>query len=85
MCLTLRQSIKLLIIEYQKVHIPYEERAHFLVFKKVGWHRAPVPPVFRGPWTGSSSTYTAKNASDLMQLVDFIDWKQVCHQVASSP
>ena len=43
-CLTLRQSIKLLIIEYQKGHISYEERAHFLVFKKVGGG-APCPSV----------------------------------------
>ena len=42
--LTLRESIKLLIIEYQKGHTSYEKRAHFLVFKKVEGHRAPVPP-----------------------------------------
>ena len=45
--LTLRQNIKLLTIEYQKGHTSYEERAHFLVFKKVGGHRAPDPPVPR--------------------------------------
>ena len=36
---TLRQSIELLIIEYQKGHTSYEERAHYLVF---GGHRALV-------------------------------------------
>ena len=43
--LKLRQSIKLLIIEYQKGHTPCEERAHFLVFKK---SRGTVPqcPLF---------------------------------------
>ena len=41
--LTLRQSIKLLIIEYQKGHTSYEERAHFLVLKKVG---VPCPGAF---------------------------------------
>ena len=40
--LTLRQSIKLLTIEYQKGHTSYKERAHFLVFKKVGGG-APCP------------------------------------------
>ena len=49
MYLALRQSIKLLIIECQKGHTSYEEREHFLVFKKVEGHRAPVPPLFRGP------------------------------------
>ena len=34
--LKLLQSIKLLIIEYQKGHTPCEERAYFLVFTKVG-------------------------------------------------
>ena len=43
--LTLRQSIKLLIIEYQKGHTSYEERAHFLVLKK----RAPVPSPLSRP------------------------------------
>ena len=48
MYLTLRQSIKLLTIEYQKGHASYEERAHFLVFKKVGGgHRAPVRSVLQ--------------------------------------
>ena len=42
MYLTLRQSIKLLIIEHQKGHKSYEERAHFLVLKK-GGHRTQVP------------------------------------------
>ena len=32
---TLRQSIELLIIEYQRGHTSYEERAHYLVFEKV--------------------------------------------------
>ena len=32
----MRQSIKLLTIEYQKGRTSYEERAHFLVFKKKG-------------------------------------------------
>ena len=44
MYLTLQQSIKLLTIEYQKGHTFCDERAHFLVFNKVGGHRAPVPP-----------------------------------------
>ena len=44
-----QQSIKLLTIEYQKGHTPYEEWAHFLVQKvEGGGHRAPVPP-FHGP------------------------------------
>ena len=34
--LTLRRSIKLLTIEYQKGHTSYEERAHFLVSKNWG-------------------------------------------------
>ena len=47
--LTLRQSIKLLTIEYQRGHTSYEERAHFLVFKK--WRGAPYPsaPLFFSP------------------------------------
>ena len=47
--LTLRQSIKLLIIGYQKGHTSYEERAHFLVFKKVGAPCPSVPPCSAGP------------------------------------
>ena len=47
MYLTLRQSIKLLAIEYQKGHASHDERAHFLVFKKVGGHRAQRHPVPR--------------------------------------
>ena len=42
MYLTLRQSIKLLTIEYQKGHTSYEERECFLVFKKVGELCLPV-------------------------------------------
>ena len=37
MCTTdVQQSIKLLIIEYQKGHTSYKERAHFLVVKTGG-------------------------------------------------
>ena len=50
MYLTLRQSIKLLIIEHQKGHKSNEERAHFLVLKK-GGHRAQVPPSVPRPLT----------------------------------
>ena len=49
--LTLRQSIKLLIIEYQEGHTFYEERAYFLVFKKVGGTVPQPPPLFHpGLW-----------------------------------
>ena len=43
------QSIKLLTIEYQKGHTSYEERAHFLVFKKVGNNVPQCLPCFTAP------------------------------------
>ena len=45
MYLTLRQSIKLLTIEYQEGHTSYEERARF----HVGGGRAPEPPCSAAP------------------------------------
>ena len=51
MYLTLRRSIKLLTIEYQKGHTSYEERTCLLVFKKVGGAcpSAPLPPCSAAP------------------------------------
>ena len=47
-----------LTLRYQEGHTSYQERVHFLVFKKGGGHRTPVPPPpFCGPcqaWVNST-------------------------------